>query len=91
MTDGHTRVFDVVQQVVQPEDGILDRFGVDVIDIGRVFNENDAHWYDVTLSDGSTAQYPTWFRPEQQPNGDWIAYHKDGTKNRADAGRRNLF
>ena len=80
ISDGHTRVFDVVQQVVQPEDGILDRFGVDVIDIGRVFNETDAHWYDVTLSDGSTAQYPIWFRPEQQPNGDWIAYHKDGTK-----------
>lgn len=80
VSDGHTRVFDVVQQVVQPEQEIIDRFGVDVIDIGRVFNETDAHWYDVTLSDGSTAQYPIWFRPEQQPNGDWIAYHKDGTK-----------
>lgn len=41
ITDGHTRVFDVVQQVVQPEDGILDRFGVDVIDIGRVFNRSE--------------------------------------------------
>ena len=41
MTGGHTRIFDVVQQVVQPEDEILERFGVDVIDIGRVFNEKD--------------------------------------------------
>ncbi len=80
LSNGHTRVFDVVQQVVQPEQEIIDRFGVDVIDIGRVFNETDAHWYDVTLSDGSTAQYPIWFRPEQQQNGDWLAYHKDGTK-----------
>ncbi len=28
---GHTRIYDVVQQVVQPEENILDMFGVDVI------------------------------------------------------------
>lgn len=54
---GHTRIYDVVQQVVQPEENILDMFGVDVIDIGRTFNEKDSDWYDITLSDGSTAQY----------------------------------
>ena len=80
MTDGHTRIFDVVQQVVQPEDEIIEKFGVDVIDIGRVFNEKDSDWYDVTLADGSIGQYPTWFRPEKQPNGEWIAYDKDRTK-----------
>ena len=80
MTEGHTRIFDVVQQVVQPEDEIIEKFGVDVIDIGRVFNEKDSDWYDVTLADGSVGQYPTWFRPEKQPNGDWLAYDKDRTK-----------
>ena len=25
---------------------ILDRFGVDVLDIGRVFNEKDEDWYE---------------------------------------------
>ena len=39
---GHTRIYDVVQQLAQPEDAILDRFSVDVIDIGRTFNANDA-------------------------------------------------
>ena len=34
ITDGHTRIFDVVQQVVIPEQNIIDEFGVDVIDIG---------------------------------------------------------
>ena len=38
ITDGHTRVYDVVQQVVIPEQNLIDEFGVDVIDIGRVFN-----------------------------------------------------
>ena len=34
LTDGHNRVYDVVQQLAQPEDMILDRFGVDVVDLG---------------------------------------------------------
>lgn len=79
MTGGHTRIFDVVQQVVQPEDEILERFGVDVIDIGRVFNEKDEDWYDVTLADGSVGQYPKWFHPEKQPNGDYLVHDKEGT------------
>jgi uroporphyrinogen decarboxylase len=80
MTGGHTRIFDVVQQVVQPEDEIIDKFGVDVIDIGRVFNETDADWYDTTLADGSIGQYPVWFKPEKQPNGDYFVFDKEGTR-----------
>ncbi len=78
LTGGHTRIYDVVQQVVQPEDEILDHFGVDVLDIGRVFNDRDSDWYDVTLADGSTGQYPVWFRPELQANGAWLARDKEG-------------
>jgi len=79
ITTGHTRIFDVVQQVVQPETEILDRFGVDVLDIGRVFNENDTDWYDITLADGSVGQYPVWFRPEKQSDGSCIARDKENT------------
>jgi uroporphyrinogen decarboxylase len=79
MTNGHTRIYDVVQQVVQPEEEILDRFGVDVLDIGRVFNREDSDWYDVTLADGSVGQYPTWFRPEPREDGSWIARDREGT------------
>lgn len=80
MADGHTRIYDVVQQVVQPEDEIIERFGVDVLDIGRVFNEKDSDWYDITLSDGSTGQYPIWFKPQKQPNGDYLVFDNEGTK-----------
>ena len=79
LTGGHTRIYDVVQQVVQPEDEILDRFGVDVLDVGRVFNDRDTDWYDVTLADGSVGQYPVWFRPEQQEGGAWLARDQEGT------------
>jgi uroporphyrinogen decarboxylase len=79
MHEGHVRVYDVVQQIAQPEDGILDRFGIDVVDVGRAFNCDDADWYDVELPDGQPAQYPTWFRPERQPDGSWLARAWDGT------------
>ena len=77
--DGHTRVYDVCQQVAQPEDGIIERFGVDVIDIGRAFNVSDDSWHEVRLSDGSRAEYPIWFKPVEQKDGSFIAHLKDGT------------
>jgi uroporphyrinogen decarboxylase len=76
---GATRVYDVVQQLAQPEDVILDRFGIDVLDIGRTFNTLDVDWYDITLSDGSLAQYPKWFRPIRQPDGSYSAFTAGGT------------
>ena len=79
ITSGQNRVYDIVQQVSQPEEVILDRFGIDVIDIGRAFNEHDSDWRDVVLQDGSSAQYPAWFEPQRQSDGSYNAYHKDGT------------
>jgi len=76
--DGHTRVYDVVQQLAQPEEAILARFGIDVLDIGRTFNTSDEDWHDTTLCDGHAAQYPAWFRPERQSDGSWIARHASG-------------
>lgn len=46
MPEGQTRIYDVVQQVVTPEQEILYLFQVDVIDIGRACqrcaDENDS-------------------------------------------------
>ena len=79
MTGGHTRVYDVVQQLAQPEDAILDRFHIDAVDVGRTFNVNDSDWYDVILTDAQLAQYPAWFRPEFSPDGSCLARDADGT------------
>lgn len=79
ITAGHTRIYDVVQQLAQPEDAMLDRFGIDAIDLGRTFNPADADWYDIALPDGQPAQYPAWFHPERQPDGSFLARHADGT------------
>ncbi|MBT3191419.1 MAG: methyltransferase [Verrucomicrobia bacterium] len=77
---GHTRIYDVVQQLAQPEDAVLDRLGVDVVDVGRAFNNADTDWYDIQTADGQTAQYPTWFRPQRCDNGSWSAQLQNGTE-----------
>ena len=71
------QIYDVVQQLAQPDDGILDMFGVDVIDVGRAFNEHPSDWYPVTMANGAKAFYPVWFKPELQPSGAWYAYDND--------------
>jgi len=78
VTTGHTRLYDVVQQLAQPEEAILDRFGIDVLDVGRTFNTQDSDWYPIKLADGQAAQYPVWFHPEKQADGSYIARLKDG-------------
>jgi uroporphyrinogen decarboxylase len=76
---GHVRVYDVVQQLAQPEPWALDRFGVDVVDLGRTFNTRDEDWYDVVLASGEAAQYPAWFHPVRGEDGAWDVHHRDGT------------
>lgn len=80
MSQGQTRIYDVVQQLAQPEDEILARFGIDVVDIGRMFNARDEDWYDITMSSGHRAQYPKWFQPRRSGDGSWHALAADGTE-----------
>ncbi|HHJ10343.1 MAG TPA: methyltransferase [Bacteroidetes bacterium] len=72
------RVYDVVQQLAEPDEKLLDLFEIDVIDVGRAYNTDPNRWYDMHLSNGAPAQYPVWFRPEQKPDGSWKAFDKTG-------------
>ncbi len=72
------RVYDVVQQLAEPDEKLLDLFEIDVIDVGRAYNTDPGRWYDMFLSNGAPAQYPVWFRPEKQPDGSWKAIDKTG-------------
>ncbi len=69
---GQTRVYDVVQQLAEPEEDMLDRFGIDIIDIGRLYNRNQDNWYPVQAADGSNALYPTGIRPVKQEDGSFL-------------------
>ncbi len=78
ITNGNTRIYDVCQQVVIPENEILERFKIDVLDIGRMFNTSASDWTNTILADGSVAQYPSWFKPVKQADGSYFAYLNDG-------------
>jgi len=66
-------VYDVVQEVSQPDMEILDLFRVDVFDIGRFFNSHESYWHELTIMNGVPGLYPKWFNPEKQPDGSWLA------------------
>jgi uroporphyrinogen decarboxylase len=70
------RVFDVIQQLAEPESWYLDRFGIDAINAGREFPH--VGWKPWTLPDGSACEIPASmdFRREGD---DWVAYGKDGS------------
>jgi uroporphyrinogen decarboxylase len=76
--ESKTRVFDVVQQLANVDIEVINLFGVDALDINRVSTEGD-NWYDVELSDGSKAQYPSWFRPVRAEDGSWYTTDHDKT------------
>ena len=74
---GSTDVYDVVQQLAQPEDPILDYFEGDVIDLGRAFLTADADWKDFTLPDGSAAKIPAYAGFEPDGSGGWLVRSAD--------------
>ncbi len=71
--DLKVKIYDIVQQLAQPDEEILDLFGVDVLDIGRMFNETDEQWYPTVMANGGKAHYPKWFNPEKDDKGNWQA------------------
>jgi uroporphyrinogen decarboxylase len=79
-SDLPVQIYDVVQQLAQPDLAILDRFGVDVLDIGRTFNDLPADWYSIVMVNGAKAWYPCWFHPEIQPDGSFLTFDDDGER-----------
>ena len=71
------QIYDVVQQLAQPDEEILEMFGVDVVDIGHTFNDRSSDWSPVTLSNGDSAFYPEWFKPVRLPDGSYVTYDDD--------------
>ena len=73
-----TEVYDVIQEVVQPGMEFLDNYGVDVVDVGRNFNQESDYWQELEIIIGYPAFYPHWFNPKPQGDGSWLAYNKNG-------------
>ena len=52
------RVYDMIQQLAIVDPDVLDRFGVDTVEMGRGFLTDDRDWKDWTLPDGTPCQIP---------------------------------
>ena len=79
-TDLPVRIYDVVQQLAQPDDAIIDQFGIDVLDIGREYDKEMSDWHETTLANGDKAYYPINFNPELQADGSYLCFDTDGKR-----------
>ena len=68
---------EIQQQLAVLDDDVLDRFGVDTIELGRGFALDDADWADWTLPDGTPCQVPVWALPERVEHG-WVVRNHAG-------------
>src|SRR4030042_1587821 len=71
------RVYDIVQQLAVVDEDVLDRFGVDTIELGRAFALNDESWSPWTLPDGTPCFVPSW-TPLERDDGRWVIRSKTG-------------
>jgi uroporphyrinogen decarboxylase len=73
------RVYDPIQQLAIVDEDLLQRFGVDTIELGRGFAHEDKYWTDWVLPDGTPCLMPSWARPERE-NGDWVLRSKSSRR-----------
>jgi uroporphyrinogen decarboxylase len=71
------RVYDIGQQLAVVDEDVLERFGVDTIELGRGFALEDDQWRDWILPDGTPCQIPRWIHPERESTR-WVLRSKGG-------------
>ena len=83
---GPIRVYDIIQQLAIVDNDVLDRFGIDTIELGRGFALDEQSWKPWTLPDGTACFVPAWTRIERDDkrwiirsdNGRILAHMPDG-------------
>lgn len=71
------RVYDVIQQLAIVDDDVLERFGVDTIELGRGFALDGKCWSPWTLPDGTPCFVPAWVQLERD-NRRWVIRSQSG-------------
>ena len=65
------RVYDPIQQLAIVGADVLERFGVDTLELGRGFALEPRHWREWPLPDGTPAFMPAWALPARE-TGRWV-------------------
>ncbi len=76
-SDGETKVYDMIQQLIIPEDWYLEQFQIDIVDLSRAFANDPKDWIDWKLADGSAVKIPTWLKIEKRGTS-WFCIDGDG-------------
>lgn len=75
ISSGKTRMYDLWQQLAEPEIEILELIGADVL---PVFISEPKKWKESTLPDGSPCEVPDWFNPKVLSDGSQIIKDRKG-------------
>jgi len=71
------RVYDMIQQLAIIDQDMLDRFGVDCVELGRGFCLEDKFWKPWRLPDGGECLIPAWIDVRLR-DGDWFIHGPGG-------------
>jgi uroporphyrinogen decarboxylase len=71
------KVYDIIQQLAIIDEDILERFGIDTIELGRGFSLDESCWSNWILPDGAPCKVPAWSLPERE-DGRWVLRSKSG-------------
>ena len=71
------KVYDMIQQLAVVDEDVLDLFGVDTIEMGRGFLQDDADWKDWELPDGRPCLVPGYVNLEKRGE-DWYVLADNG-------------
>ncbi len=71
------RVYDPIQQLALVDEDVLERFGVDIVDLGRGFAMDEESWADWVLPDGTACKIPAWALPEKVDER-WVYHSRTG-------------
>ena len=72
------RVYDPIQQLAIVDDDVLQRFGVDTVEMGRGFSHDIRDWQEWKLPDASPCLMPAWVKLERR-TGEWVMKSPAGT------------
>jgi len=81
LTRGTVRVYDVMQQLAEPEKEILELFHIDVIDLKRSLEPcgvSWGKWKKWTLPSGDECEVPEYFNPVPDGTGGWVIRDEAG-------------
>ena len=81
--DGSWRLYDVMQQLAEPEEPVRQRFRGDVVQVHRLcpaFGIPIDRWKPGVLADGQACQFPESYEPVRQADGTYRLFAEDGSE-----------